>query len=349
MENRNIIRPEIKDAFEIASLIKEGWNSAYKGLISDEELKNMNLEQMAEKWKENIKTDKNIYIYKEDNRILGVIRFGECENALTQNTGEIFCLYVKPEEKRKGIGTQLFNLAKERLIKEGYNKMIIWCLKGNKQGANFYIKCGGEKIKERDYTVRGINLREEGFMFYLKDEEDIVLKKASIEYKEEVLKMMEEGKKYDTDNPDIWAGYSSMQNFDTYEEWLEKTELDLDFENIKPGRVPAIVYLAVRNSDNKVVGIINIRYKFNEYLENYGGHIGYSIRATERRKGYGKKQLMLALEKCLEIPIDKVLITCRETNIGSEKTIKSCGGVYEDTRYCNKEKDNLKRYWIDLK
>lgn len=180
----------------------------------------------------------------------------------------------------------------------------------------------------------------------LKDE--IILIKPTIEYKKQAKEMMGEARKYDADNPDIWAGYSSMQKCNTYEEWLEKLDADLDFDNIKPGRVPAATYFLLRISDNKIIGIINIRYELNEYLENFGGHIGYSIRATERRKGYGRKQLLLALEKCLEIHINKVLITCRESNKASAKVIESCGGIYEDTRFNEKENDNFKRYWINL-
>lgn len=179
--------------------------------------------------------------------------------------------------------------------------------------------------------------------------EEIILVKPTIEYKEQAIEMMEEAKEYDANNSSIFAGYSSMQKYESYEEWLEKLEADLDFENIKPGRVPAATYFSVRKSDNRIVGTINIRYELNEYLENFGGHIGYSIRATERRKGYGRKQLLLSLEKCLEIPIDKVLLTCKENNIGSERIIKSCGGVYEDTRYSAEQGYNIKRYWINLK
>ena len=179
MKKYNIIKPEIKDSLEIAKLIKAGWNSAYKGIISDEDLYNMDVEKMAEKWKNNIESNSNIYIYKENDTILGVIRFGKAEDVFTKKIGEIFCLYVKPEEKRKGIGTKLFNIAKNKLIEDGYDKMIIWCLKGNKQGENFYKKCGGNKIKERDYIVRGVKVKEEGFMFNLKDEE-IVLTKLKI-------------------------------------------------------------------------------------------------------------------------------------------------------------------------
>lgn len=348
MEN-NIMKSEVKDSNEIARLIKSGWNSAYRGIISDEYLTNMNVEKISKSWTEGIEKNKNnIFVYKENNQILGIIRFGKAENLNLKNVGEVFVLYVKVQEKRKGIGTKLLEFAKNKFIEDGYDKMIIWCLKGNKQGANFYKKHGGCKIKERDYIVGGINVREEGYIFNLKDDEDIKLIKPTIEYKEQAEEMMKEARKYDADNPDIFAGYSSMQNCKSYEEWLDKLDADLDFENIKPGRVPAATYFSVRKSDNKIIGIINIRYELNEYLENFGGHIGYSIRATERRKGYGRKQLLLALEKCLEIPISKVLITCIENNISSEKLIKNCGGIYEDTRYSEEEKYNFKRYWIKL-
>lgn len=52
----------------------------------------------------------------------------------------------------------------------------------------------------------------------------------------------------------------------------------------------------MRKSDNRILGIINIRHALNDYLLTYGGHIGYSIRPSERQKGYGKIQLLLALK-----------------------------------------------------
>ena len=133
MINNNIVKPKVKDSLEIAKLIKDGWQSAYKGIISDEDLKNINVEEMSERWKSIIKVEKNIYVYKEENKILGVIRFGECEEKHHEHIGEIFCLYVRIKEKRKGIGSKFFEFAKNKLIEHRYNKMIIWCLKGNNQ------------------------------------------------------------------------------------------------------------------------------------------------------------------------------------------------------------------------
>lgn len=165
----NIVKPDASESLEIAKLIKDGWNSAYKGIISDEYLANMNIEVISESWRQAIDANRsNIYVYKENNQILGVIRFGKAEKFDSNDMGEVFVLYVKPEEKRKGIGSQLLRYAQNQLVENKYKKMIIWCLKGNIQGSNFYKKHGGEKIEERDFIVRGTKVREDGFLFDLK-------------------------------------------------------------------------------------------------------------------------------------------------------------------------------------
>ena len=164
----SIVKPETTESLEIAKLIKDGWNLAYKGIISDEYLANMNIEVISESWRQAIDANRsNIYVYKENKQILGVIRFGKAEKLNAYNMGEVFVLYVKPEQKRKGIGSQLLKYAKKQLVENKYEKMIIWCLKGNIQGSNFYKKHGGEKIEERDFVVRGTKVREEGFLFDL--------------------------------------------------------------------------------------------------------------------------------------------------------------------------------------
>ena len=112
--------------------------------------------------------------------------------------------------------------------------------------------------------------------------------------------------------------------------------------------VPATQFLFLRKSDNKLVGMIQVRHRFNDYLEKYAGHIGYSVRPSERRKGYAKEMLRITLPFCREIGIDKVLITCIDGNIGSEKTILANGGIYEYTIHEPDENVNLKRFWITL-
>ena len=168
MNFENIFKANLENSNEIARLVKNGWNAAYKGLIADEYLENMNEDKMAINWKESIKKEESmIYVYKDDNEILGVIRFGKAEDTSLKNVGEVLVLYIKPEEKRKGIGTKLFTFAKNELIKQGYKEMVIWCLKGNMQGINFYKKMGGKHIGEREYEIRGIKIMEEGFKYII--------------------------------------------------------------------------------------------------------------------------------------------------------------------------------------
>ena len=114
------------------------------------------------------------------------------------------------------------------------------------------------------------------------------------------------------------------------------------------GRVIATQFMLVRASDNRLLGMIQVRHYFYDYLSKFGGHIGYSVRPSERLKGYAKEMLKMVLPFCREIGLEKVLITCIDGNIGSEKTILANGGKYESTVYEPDEKVYLKRHWIEL-
>ena len=94
--------------------------------------------------------------------------------------------------------------------------------------------------------------------------------------------------------------------------------------------------------------MLQVRHYFNDWLSKFGGHIGYSIKPDERRKGYATSMLKAILPYCKDLNLDKILITCIDDNIGSEKTILNNGGVYESTVNEPDRKCNLKRFWITL-
>ena len=136
--------------------------------------------------------------------------------------------------------------------------------------------------------------------------------------------------------------------FDDPKEWLDHVIRYTDPATLPEGKVLATQFLAVRESDGGLVGMIQVRHYFNEYLEKYAGHIGYSVRPCERRKGYAKEMLRLALPYCKGIGLDRVLISCEPDNEGSRRTILSNGGVYESTVHEPGENIDLERYWIEL-
>ena len=91
---------------------------------------------------------------------------------------------------------------------------------------------------------------------------------------------------------------------------------------------------------------VNIRHELNDYLLNYGGHIGDGVRPSERRKGYATKIIDLALKECQKLNIDKVLLVCDKDNIGSAKSIKNNGAILENEIV--KDGKTIQRYWIEI-
>ena len=172
--------------------------------------------------------------------------------------------------------------------------------------------------------------------------EKIILVKPDLSYADEIIKYKEESL---AESP-IINGSAGLDRLSSIEDWLEELNKRSCEDTVPEGLVPSSTYLGIREKDNYIVGMIDIRHYLNEYLTQVGGNIGYSVRKSERNKGYAKQMLKLALEKCKELKIKKVLITCDEDNIASEKVILSANAKFEDIR--NVDGENKKRFWIDL-
>ena len=118
-----IRRAKSNDALQIASLNVRGWQTAYKGLIDDDFLNSLDINEAGKGWEEKIASqneENHYFVYEDNNQILGVIRFGKPDDTYNNKyNAEIHVLYVEPDLKRKGIGTKLFNYAKRYFLKNG--------------------------------------------------------------------------------------------------------------------------------------------------------------------------------------------------------------------------------------
>jgi len=178
--------------------------------------------------------------------------------------------------------------------------------------------------------------------------EKLYLEIPSLERKEDAINYLQEFIDYKSDINGS-GGLDRITKGVSYEEWLENVINYMEEEYaLKKGFVPASTYFTVRESDNKIVGMVNLRHYLNDVLRNIGGHIGYSIRPTERGKGYAKIQLYLALLECKKLAIEEAMVDCVKSNIKSEKTIIALGGVFDKEFYDQPHKRVLRNYFINV-
>ena len=143
-------------------------------------------------------------------------------------------------------------------------------------------------------------------------------------------------------------GTGTLRNGISVAQWLEDNHNMEDPSTVPVGKVVAEQFVYVRESDQRIVGMIQFRHTLNEYLATYGGHIGYSVRPDERKKGYAKQMLADCLRYCKAFGLERVLITCLVDNEGSRRTMLANGGVYENTVHHVPDHEYLQRYWFDL-
>jgi len=142
-------------------------------------------------------------------------------------------------------------------------------------------------------------------------------------------------------------GSCGLVHYDDYAEWLQNVR---KMEKIRDSEeyVPSDTYLAIRKSDRKVVGMIQLRHYLNDSLKLRGGHIGYGIRPSERGNGYSIMQLNLVLKEAKKLHISEVMITCDKKNMTSAKTAIRCNAVLAKEFRDESRNETLQQYWIKL-
>lgn len=178
--------------------------------------------------------------------------------------------------------------------------------------------------------------------------EKFYLERPTIERKKEIIEYLDEFVKYGSDIngsgslDKIYDGY-------TFEEALDRCLKMEDEEYAKSvGRCQGKTFLLIRENDNKIVGTINVRWNLSKEMLQFGGHIGYGIRPTERRKGYNKINLYLGMIEAKKVGLDNVMLDCDVNNLGSDKTLKALGGKLERTEIDPFDGILTNVYWFNV-
>lgn len=161
----------------------------------------------------------------------------------------------------------------------------------------------------------------------------------SINYEKSYLKAIDEAR----DETGTTLLSRPMKN-QAFEDFVQQKKEEAQGLHLPLGWVPATELWLIDGGE--FIGWVNIRHTLTDSLLQVGGHIGYWIRPSKRNLGYGKEILRLALPEAEKLGITKILLTCDDTNIGSQKIIEANGGILENIVDTSKGHPKKRRYWI---
>lgn len=144
--------------------------------------------------------------------------------------------------------------------------------------------------------------------------------------------------------PEGIPGTSGLAQAESAAAWLEGLASMADFGRVPAGLVRSLQFIFI--DENEILGMLDLRPTLNDYLENFGGHIGYAVHPAFQNRGLGRKMLTCGLEKAKVEGLQRVLITCDDRNKASAAVIEACGGRLEDKRFNPVKKYTVRRYWI---
>ena len=169
----------------------------------------------------------------------------------------------------------------------------------------------------------------------------ITLKKPIKEYEREAMDFKKEF--FDHGETTI-NGSELLDQMDSYDEWLKSVTDNASSDTVNPSWVVTDTYFAF-DDDERIVGVIDLRHELNDFLKDFGNS-GYSVRPSERRKGYAASMLSLLIRRAEEIGMKRLQLSVERTNEPSIKTITKNGGKYERSFMFEGEEADI--YMIDI-
>lgn len=126
----------------------------------------------------------------------------------------------------------------------------------------------------------------------------------------------------------IINGSALLDKTPSYADWLARVQANARAETVQAGWVRSELYMAVRVSDRYPVGIIDLRCELNAFLRDFG-HSGFSVRPSERRRGYGKRMLQLLCDRARALSMPSLQLAAEAENTPSLRIIEKLGRAYQ--------------------
>lgn len=178
--------------------------------------------------------------------------------------------------------------------------------------------------------------------------EKFYLEIPSVERKNEIIDYIKEFAIYHSDTNGMGALDKILEGY-TFEQALDMClKLQDEVYAKKLGRCQSKTFLLIREDDDRIVGAVNVRWNLIESMKEFGGNIGYGIRPTERRKGYNKINLYLALIEAYKLGLEEVILDCDVNNLGSVKTLEALNGILKKTAIDPYDGVLTSVYWFDV-
>lgn len=159
------------DAEGITRARQEGWQSAYRGIMPDAVLDGMDPAVEVERWRErlaNPSAGRCLLVVEEDGEVFGFCGGGACRDDDPEYDGELYALYIRPAQQRRGAGAALTRQMAAWLRQQGFHHMLIWVLRDNLRARRFYEAMGGAPVREREIEIGGVTLPEVGYGYDLR-------------------------------------------------------------------------------------------------------------------------------------------------------------------------------------